>query len=353
MTTLKTIQQNQIQKEVTINENFNAVAPSGLFAIKNSTTTGLTFGYFGGVYNSVTGTEVNIADGTITLTASSTNYIEYNISTNTVEKNTTSFTSGKVPIAQLTTNTTSIVANSYIDKRRFPILPLGTAPTLAGSSGGGLITNTVFNISAVSGLQVTVLGGRFSFRSSLSLNSGSIGTYSNTNITLPANSSGYIYITNNSITYVTSNVFALDCKPLYYFVTGASSITTLEDVRNSFVSFSFYPFFEVYKTGWAVGTEYSAGVPSFKDLTTSGNGPNLFLEPPMLRCTTTEFGYSVGDMVEPIANKPVIVIAQNLLKIVTNATTPQVLNRTAGSVGQPVTVTPGNWAIISRIKPAQ
>lgn len=352
MTTLKTIQQNQIQKEITINENFISVAPSGLFAIKNSTTTGLTFGYFGGVYNSVTGTEVNIADGTITLTASSTNYVEYNISTNTVEKNTTSFTSGKVPIAQLTTNTTSIVAGSYIDKRRFPVMPLGALPTLAGS-GGTLTTAKVFDVTAVSGLQVTIQGGRSSWSSSFSQNSTSINTISNTNLTLPASSTGYIYQTNNTIAQTTSNIYSIVCRPLYYFVTSASAVTTLEDVRNSFTSFNFYPFYEVYKSTWAVATEYAIGSPGFKDFNTGANGHNLFAETPMLKCLTAELGYTAGDMVEIINNKPAIILAQNNVKLVTSSTTPQILNRTAGSVGALATVTPANWAIICRIKPAQ
>lgn len=350
MTTLKQIQQNQIQKEVTINENFNATSPSGIFALKNSSTSGLVFGYYGGIYNNNSGVQITISDGTITLTASSTNYVELNLTNNTVEKNTTSFTSGKVPIAQITTSTNSIT--NFLDKRIIPLLPNGTNPNLAGSSGS-LTTSKVFDITSISGLQVTVQGGRSSWSSSSSQSSVSIYTFSNINITLPASSTGYIYQTNNTITYTTSNIYSVVCRPLYYFVTSGSAITTLEDVRNSFTSFNFYPYYEVYKSTWAIATEYSIGSPGFKDFNTSGNGYNLFAETPMLKCLTSELGYSTNDMVEIINNKPSIIIAQNNIKLVTNSTTPQILNRTAGSVGQLATVTPANWAIICRIKPAQ
>ncbi len=60
----------QASKEVTANELFNAGSPATLFARRNTTTTALTWGYYGGRFGGS-----SIANGTLTLTASATNYI--------------------------------------------------------------------------------------------------------------------------------------------------------------------------------------------------------------------------------------------------------------------------------------
>jgi len=57
-----------------INENFASVLPGELFARNPATSSGLTWGYKGGQWP-VNGLPTAIADGTITLTASTTNYI--------------------------------------------------------------------------------------------------------------------------------------------------------------------------------------------------------------------------------------------------------------------------------------
>lgn len=65
-------------------ENFRSVSPAGLFGIDPSTTTGLTFGYLGGYFAGFT-----VANGTLTLTASTTNYVVVNRSTAVVSVATT------------------------------------------------------------------------------------------------------------------------------------------------------------------------------------------------------------------------------------------------------------------------
>lgn len=64
------IQTNQSQKEVTANAAFDALSASGLYGRRATTSALLTWGYYGGRWN---GTAV--ATGTLTLTASTTNYI--------------------------------------------------------------------------------------------------------------------------------------------------------------------------------------------------------------------------------------------------------------------------------------
>lgn len=55
---------------VRVNENFKAVSPAAAFGIKDSTTTGLTLGYYGGILDGV-----SYSDGTHALTASTTRYV--------------------------------------------------------------------------------------------------------------------------------------------------------------------------------------------------------------------------------------------------------------------------------------
>jgi hypothetical protein len=71
---MQNIADNQVNAEVPINENFLNVLWAELGARNPVTTTGLTWGYIGGQML-VNGVPTTIAAGTVTLTASSTNYV--------------------------------------------------------------------------------------------------------------------------------------------------------------------------------------------------------------------------------------------------------------------------------------
>lgn len=113
MTTLAQILQSQAQKEVTANENFSSTAIAALFSNKPSTTTALTWGYYGGViiYNGVL---TNISDGTLTLADNTTNYVEATRA-GVVSSNTTGFTAGRIPLHTVTT--VSGVITAFVDER--------------------------------------------------------------------------------------------------------------------------------------------------------------------------------------------------------------------------------------------
>jgi hypothetical protein len=97
----------QSQKEATVNQNFTAVAPAALFAQRVFTTTGLTFGFYGGTIL-VDGTITVINDATVgPLTANTTNYIEASRS-GSLFVNTTGFTAGRYPLFEVITATSSI-----------------------------------------------------------------------------------------------------------------------------------------------------------------------------------------------------------------------------------------------------
>ena len=71
---MKNIAAGQTSAEVPINQNFINVLWSELFCRNPDTTAGLTWGYVGGQWP-VNGVPTAIANGTVALTASSTNYV--------------------------------------------------------------------------------------------------------------------------------------------------------------------------------------------------------------------------------------------------------------------------------------
>lgn len=110
--TLQQISSAQASPEVPINENANALAPAAAFGRKATTTTGLTWGYYGGQIL-VNGVSTAVADGTLALTASTTNYVS--ISQAGVVSVATSRTAGNAPLYAIVTGTSSVT--SYTDER--------------------------------------------------------------------------------------------------------------------------------------------------------------------------------------------------------------------------------------------
>lgn len=107
------IQQSQASKEVTANGFFDAASVATIFGRRQSTCSGLTWGYYGG--NVLTnGYVTQIANGTITLTASTTNYI-MSTTSGVLSVNTTGFTSGLTPLYSVVTGASSVT--SYTDYR--------------------------------------------------------------------------------------------------------------------------------------------------------------------------------------------------------------------------------------------
>jgi hypothetical protein len=67
---LDTISVAQSQKEATANALFDAASAATIFGRRASTCSGLVFGYYGGRFNGT-----SVANGTVTATASNTNYV--------------------------------------------------------------------------------------------------------------------------------------------------------------------------------------------------------------------------------------------------------------------------------------
>lgn len=122
-TLLDTIAVNQSSKEVTANALFDAISVGALWGRRASTSTGLTWGYYGGWYNG------QINNGTVALTASSTNYLMADAATGAVSVNTTGFASGKIPLYLIVTGTSTVT--SYTDERSYApaaLLATGAQP---------------------------------------------------------------------------------------------------------------------------------------------------------------------------------------------------------------------------------
>lgn len=100
----------QANAPVVVNENFDALKASALFAKKASTTSGLTWGYFGGTML-VDGVLTTVADGTVALTLSATNYVEATRA-GAVSANTTGFTAGRIPLYTLVCGASSVTTET-------------------------------------------------------------------------------------------------------------------------------------------------------------------------------------------------------------------------------------------------
>lgn len=121
----------------------------GAFSYDQSTSTGLTFGYDGGlVYlgNSV----LPVSAGTIVLAASSTNYIETD-RTGTIYTNNSAFTSGRLPLYVVVTGTSSI---SSVEQAKPLLVMLGaasiTGQMLSAAANKRSIVQNLGSISATS-----------------------------------------------------------------------------------------------------------------------------------------------------------------------------------------------------------
>jgi len=125
---LDLIAQSQSSKEVTANALFDAGSPAVAFGRRASGCSGLTWAFYGGVVM-IAGTPTTIANGSLALSASATNYVECTAA-GVVSKNTTGFTAGSVPLYTVVTGASTVT--SYTDQRALAFA------AIAGSSGGAV-----------------------------------------------------------------------------------------------------------------------------------------------------------------------------------------------------------------------
>jgi hypothetical protein len=129
---------SQSNKELRINELLDMLTGGGSFARDPDTTTALTWGYLGGMLF-VDGVWTTVAAGTVTLTISTTNYVE-RTRAGVVSTNTTGFTAGRLPLYTVVTDAGSTVS-SYVDHRiahNEPGVSARLSKSVAGSSDATL-----------------------------------------------------------------------------------------------------------------------------------------------------------------------------------------------------------------------
>lgn len=129
------ISNSQLAKEALANSNFDAASPALGFGRNPVGSSLLTWAFYGGrVFDG--GTMQTVANGTATLTASTTNYVELDPVTRAVSVATGSFTAGRVPLYTVVTDAST--ATSWTDFRG---VPYSRQPRLSMSvAGGGNIT---------------------------------------------------------------------------------------------------------------------------------------------------------------------------------------------------------------------
>ena len=112
--TFDPIVQSQASKEVTANAFFDATSPASLYGRRQSASSGLTWGFYGGNVL-INGVLTQIANGTLSLTASTTNYVQALPASGAVSSNTTGFTAGSIPLYTIITGASTVT--SYTDHR--------------------------------------------------------------------------------------------------------------------------------------------------------------------------------------------------------------------------------------------
>jgi hypothetical protein len=112
-TNLNLVTANTAGASVQVNGLLDAASQAMLFARNSASSAALTWGFYGGMIN-LDGVLTRIANGTIALTASATNFVEATRA-GVVSTNTTGFTAGRLPLYQVTTDGSA--ATNYLDLR--------------------------------------------------------------------------------------------------------------------------------------------------------------------------------------------------------------------------------------------
>lgn len=281
-TLLDTLTSNQASKEVTANALFDAGSPSTLWGRRASTCSGLTWGYYGGWFNGA------IANGTVLLTASTTNYIEAHETTGAVSVNTSGFTAGKIALYQVVTGATTVT--SYTDRRSF-------APQALSGSGVSSVNGQTGAVTLDgAAIGITDAGGYFTGTEveaalqELGASRAALGTVatlaSDTDGTLAANSDTRVATQKATKTYVDATVGAkpFDVHAFYPGVPTASAKVLRVPVARA-VSFAANfagsyakaganatgsTVFDIQKNGSSIGSATFAAGAASATLTTSG-----------------------------------------------------------------------------------
>lgn len=304
---MRTLSTNQSQKEDLINENFTSLNQASAFGWRIQNSTGLVFAYWGGNYQNSSGALFNIAPGSITVTASTTNYVYLNTTTGVIANSTTIPTAGNIRIAKVVTDSTKIT--NVTDERIFALFPVGTGNGLS-SGGNKFVTQQDFEVTDVTGLNVTTRLGRALMANPLEYTSSFVQNLNSTAVTtLPANSSGYIVSISASpyVTYISSSGYTSNPLNilgfLYYFTTGPSSVTLLVECTRS----NLPRLLNIYETSLAMSgnlSKVNVFTQPWNIQNATGNLSTGYRYELYLKCLTADNGYSVNDIIHNFTTGP-------------------------------------------------
>lgn len=121
-TVMEQLTGQQESKETSANNNFSSLAPAAMFARRPAAITELTWAFYGGVLWA-NGAFRTLADDTVLLSGSATNYIYLDLEGDgtdpEVGSNTTGFLANHWPIAEIDTNASAITAER--DRRQLVV----------------------------------------------------------------------------------------------------------------------------------------------------------------------------------------------------------------------------------------
>jgi hypothetical protein len=183
------------------------------FAEDPATTTGLTWGYKGGRVRNDNAI-IDVAAGTLALTASATNYVELTPA-GSIAANTTGFTSGRIPLSVLTTDGSAITAST--DKRAWL--------SAAGASGGGASIPDFDEDSA------TTTGLTWGYKAGIIRNNNVITHVAAGTLTLTASATNYVEVDSAGTVSFNTSGFTAGRIPLRQLTTDGSGITASTDKR--------------------------------------------------------------------------------------------------------------------------
>lgn len=176
------------------NENFDSVSPAGLYGRNPATTTGLTWGYLGGEFGAV-----SPANGTVSLAASTTNYIVAHRTTGVVSSatNMTNWLNIGTYLQLYQVVTGASTVTSYVDRRR----AIGAGVVFSVVAGTGITVdstdpaNPIINATGGGGggssdMFSPLVSGEIAVTTTATLTLGRIhvcsGTTADYTVTLPA-----------------------------------------------------------------------------------------------------------------------------------------------------------------------
>lgn len=148
MTATQQLSSSQSSPEVPINENFETLSVAAIFGKRQPATSALTWGYYGGLFGGN-----SVADGVVTLTDGSDNYVVVERSTGTVSCSTTSANSLSTSYAKLYKVTTASGAVSVVVDQRMDANGLFAGAT---SPAGGDPVNALTVSSGVVNIDLSL-----------------------------------------------------------------------------------------------------------------------------------------------------------------------------------------------------